>query len=90
MMVNLTILRLLVVGVSSGSSASKVLHVCPEHGAVMFSCVVGEHKFVLRLTHDGMVVWDIRFLIFGGYLHVFSYGFRVPKKYLPKLDLEKR
>jgi hypothetical protein len=80
-----------VVEVSSGAKASKVLHVCPEHGAIMFSRVIDyRHKFVLRLTHDGRVVWDIWFLIFGGSVLVCSYAFRVPKKYLPKFDLEKR
>jgi hypothetical protein len=71
----------------SGSSASRVFHVCPKHGARLFDYVVDEHKFSVFLKHDGMLVLEVRFLIFGGYLVVFSYGVRLPKKVLSKFEL---
>jgi hypothetical protein len=71
----------------SDSSASKVFPVCPKHGAFLYSCVVDDHKFSLRLRHDGVLVLEVRFLIFGGYLVVFSYGVRLSKKVLSKFEL---
>ncbi len=67
-------------------SESKVFHVCSKHGACLFRYVVDEHEFSVHLTHDGVLVLEVRFLIFGGYLRVFGYGVRVPKKLL-KFDL---
>lgn len=71
----------------SDSSASRVVPVCPKHGACLFDYVVDEHKFSVFLRHDGMLVLEVRFLIFGGYLVVFSYCVRVPKNLLPKFEL---
>lgn len=71
----------------SDSSVCRVVGVCPKHGACLFSCAVGDHKFSLVLRHDGMLVLDIQFLIFGGYLRVVSWSVCVPKKLLPKFDL---
>jgi len=86
LMGRLIILRLLVVEVSSGAKASKVLHVCPVHGAILFSRVVGDYKFVLRFTHDGTLVCEIRFLIFGGYLVIYVCGWLVDGKLLSVSD----
>jgi hypothetical protein len=66
----------------SGSSDSKVVYVCPKHGACLFRRVVDDHELSVYLRHDGLLVLEIRFLIFGGYLLVYSYGVRVPKKLL--------
>ena len=55
----------------SGSSASNVLHVCPRHP---FRYVVGKHRFSLRVT-DNLVIIDIHYSLFGGWLLVFSLGF---------------
>jgi len=54
----------------SGGSVSHI-SVCPKHP---FRYVVDKHKFSLRVVDD-LVIIDIRFLIFGGWLLVLSLGF---------------
>jgi hypothetical protein len=54
----------------SDSFVSGVVYVCPEHP---FLYVVDGYKFSLRVTDDFVII-DIRFLVFGGYLLVFSLG----------------
>jgi hypothetical protein len=51
----------------SGSSVSHVC-VCPKHP---FRYVVGKQRFSLRVT-DELVIIDIDFLVFGGWLLVHS------------------
>ena len=52
-------------------SSVPYLHVCPKHP---FRYVAGKHKFSLRVTDD-LIIIDIRFLVFDGWLLVSSIGF---------------
>jgi hypothetical protein len=52
----------------SGSS----VHICPKHP---FCYAVDGHRFSLRVTNE-LVIIDIHYLIFGGYLLVSSLGFK--------------
>ena len=53
----------------SGSSVSQI-YVCPKHP---FRYVVCKHRFSLRVTDDFVII-DIGFLVFGGWLLVYSLG----------------